>query len=809
MAIVIGDLRAILGLDSSSFQQGLAQARSTLQGTGRTMRQIGQRMSVAVSAPLAGVGVLSLKTAADFEASMNRVRAASGASAEEMEKIEAAALKMGETTQFRASQAGDAIEVLAKNGLDASQILGGALDASMLLAASSGGELAASGDLATDVMLQFGKTAEEMTGLVDGMVGAMLESKFGFDDYRLAIAQAGGVAGGVGVEFEDFNAAIAGTSQLFASGSDAGTAFKTFLQRLVPASSPAAAAMKDLNLEFFNADGSMKSMAEVAQELQDGLSGLSEEARNDALSTIFGTDALRTAIGLADQGADGIERLKASIADASAEEQATARLEGYTGEMLKLQSALESLRIAIGNSGILEFATKLVQNLTDLVLSIKNANPELLKWGVIFGGLAAAMGPVLVAFGLLLQGLSPLIAVLKGVAIAAGAISAPFAIAAAAIGAAAWLAWENWDTVGPYFEELGRNLGSIFEGIAKVVIGVATGDLVKAVDGIKQAWGGLDGFFQTVFDGVAAAFEALPDRIRAPFQEIIDMLDKVDSMGRATEGFLARITGVGRGGPISSGGDTSPPGADVIAPPIPGEDVATGYSQGIRSGLGDAYSAGAELGAASGQGLRDEMGIQSPSRVMIEYGQYLSSGLAIGVDNDRGRVMDSMGRIGDGIVGVLENAALRGGSVMDGFREMIVSTLADIASSMFRSGLGGLFNGLIGAVDPLAGALRGAGLGAIPAFASGGSHGGGWRIVGENGPELEATGPARYFTAQQTRDMMSGGGTGQTRVEVIPSEYFDVRVTELADQSSARMGAQINRALPDRVKQINAKPRKR
>lgn len=45
----------------------------------------------------------------------------------------------------------------------------------------------------------------------------------------------------------------------------------------------------------------------------------------------------------------------------------------------------------------------------------------------------------------------------------------------------------------------------------------------------------------------------------------------------------------------------------------------------------------------------------------------------------------------------------------------------------------------------------------ISAFASGGYHSGGLRLVGENGPEIEATGPARYYSATTTAQMLSGG----------------------------------------------------
>jgi hypothetical protein len=43
----------------------------------------------------------------------------------------------------------------------------------------------------------------------------------------------------------------------------------------------------------------------------------------------------------------------------------------------------------------------------------------------------------------------------------------------------------------------------------------------------------------------------------------------------------------------------------------------------------------------------------------------------------------------------------------------------------------------------------------IPGFASGGMHSGGFRVVGENGPELEAVGPSRIYSNSQTRDLLN------------------------------------------------------
>ncbi|MCA3248592.1 MAG: hypothetical protein ING19_20850 [Azospirillum sp.] len=76
-------------------------------------------------------------------------------------------------------------------------------------------------------------------------------------------------------------------------------------------------------------------------------------------------------------------------------------------------------------------------------------------------------------------------------------------------------------------------------------------------------------------------------------------------------------------------------------------------------------------------------------------------------------------------------------------------------------GGGGFFSGLFsggggaGAGNSLA-TVGGAGF-TGGTFATGGDHLGGLRMVGERGPEIEATGPARIWSAEQTRAFLQGG----------------------------------------------------
>ncbi|HEV7293118.1 MAG TPA: phage tail tape measure protein [Devosia sp.] len=429
--------------------RGIAGAVQGLQGrleaNNRQMAAMRGQMIDAAAVGYALFRGLSapITAAADFEASMNRVGAALSPTNTEMEKLTALAKDMGRTTQFSVNDSALAIEMLAKNGLDAASILGGALATSMDVAAASGADLSTAADITTDIMANFKLRAEDLANAANGISGVLVQSKFDIEDYRLALGQAGGVAGGLGVTLEDFNTTIAATSSYFASGSDAGTSFKTFLQRLVPASTPAAEAMQELNLEFFDANGNMKSMAEISQELRDGLDGLSDEAKNAALQDIFGTDAIRTAIALAEVGSREFENLQAIIANTSAADQARARMEGFWGTVKRLQSAFDLLSTTIGEAllpAMTAVADKLIP-IVDQMIAFAQANPRLTAAivGTTTALVAFRVASLAARFAMTWMGgayLFSAIAGMKGLGTATTAAAAPFGLLATRMKAA-------------------------------------------------------------------------------------------------------------------------------------------------------------------------------------------------------------------------------------------------------------------------------------------------------------------------------------------------------------------------------------
>ena len=403
---IIGQLRVILGLDTAAFDKGLSDAeremsRSTrkLEKFGQRVENIGKSISVGVTLPILAVGGAALGMAAKFESSMNRVQAATQASTRQFEAMRQQAIAFGKDNRFPATAAetADAMENLAKNGRSVEEILGGATEAVLMLSAASGGDLPASADLATDIMAQFGKTAGELPGLVDKISGAMVASKLDFDNYRLAIGQAGSVAGHM-MDFDQFNAAIASTAAGFASGSDAGTSFKTFLQRLVPTSKEAEKAMHDLTLSFFD-KGELKDIGDIAEELRQKIGKLSTEDQAKALKPIFGDDAIRTAIELMKQGREGVANFRKEIDKIKASEQAAALMKGWAGAALQVKKAFEAAAISLGDSGILSALTKVLTLVASTIGAFADLpQPIQLVIGTMLG-LTATIGPMLILGG--------------------------------------------------------------------------------------------------------------------------------------------------------------------------------------------------------------------------------------------------------------------------------------------------------------------------------------------------------------------------------------------------------------------------
>lgn len=350
------------------------------------------------AAAVAAVGLV-VKSAADFDAQMSKVQAATGASAAEMDKFRNQALTAGASFGYTAEQVTEAQIELGKAGVSTNDIMSG-LSGVLGLAASDNLELGTATQIAAVAMTQFGKSGSDITHIADLLAAGAGKALGGVDQLGQALNQSGQVANQFGLSIED----TVGTLSAFAGagllGSDAGTSFKTMLQSLANPAKQTKDLMADLGLNFYDANGQFVGITAAAQELQDKLGGLTDQQRQAALAQIFGSDAVRAASVLYKEGASGIQEWIDKVDDSGyAMEQAKLKSDNLNGDLKKLQSAFQSGLIEAGSSadGALR---PLVQTLTNVLTAI-NGLPEPLK-GVGLGATAVVGGVSLLAGGLLL-----------------------------------------------------------------------------------------------------------------------------------------------------------------------------------------------------------------------------------------------------------------------------------------------------------------------------------------------------------------------------------------------------------------------
>lgn len=299
---------------------------------------------------IGGIGLAAVKTSTDFNAAMSGVGAVANASAEDLEKLRDSALKAGADTVFSASQAAEAQAELVKAGVSVSDTLGGALTGSLSLAAAGQLELADAATISAQAMNIFGLGGADVSHIADVLAAGANKSAADVGQLGDALRQGGLIAKQTGLSMEE----TVGVLSLFADnaliGSDAGTSLKTMLQRLVPQSDEAAEAMKNMGLQFFDAQGAFVGIDEVAAQLQTSLAGLSDEQRQNALTTLFGSDAVRGASILMEGGKAAVDEYTAAVNDmGAAQRMAAAQTDNLKGDIEAFSGAVETSLINLGD----------------------------------------------------------------------------------------------------------------------------------------------------------------------------------------------------------------------------------------------------------------------------------------------------------------------------------------------------------------------------------------------------------------------------------------------------------------------------
>ncbi len=381
-------------LDTSRLDRDAEQMERTLgqrfQQVGQRMQRTGRTLTRRVTAPIAAMGAAIVTTAANFESSMNRVGALTGATGTEFDRLGERAQELGRTTQFSASQAADGMGFLAQAGFETNEIYD-AMPGVLNLAAAGQLELAESADIASNVLQGMNMPVSELDRLMDVMAATATSSNTDIRQLGDALSFVAPIAAGAGVELEEVSAAIGLMGDAGIQSTRAGTSLRMAISQMINPTAAAADALDRLGVNTQDAEGNMLPLHDIMRQLEDSGASTAD------MMTIFGQRAGPAMQALLAQGSGALQEFTGELEESggTAERIAERQMEGLNGALARMRSAMEGAAIAIGQSGLLDMFANLAERVAGLFQRLAEANPALLRLGLIIAGAAAAMGPLL------------------------------------------------------------------------------------------------------------------------------------------------------------------------------------------------------------------------------------------------------------------------------------------------------------------------------------------------------------------------------------------------------------------------------
>lgn len=359
--------------DTASYEASMTRAGSTARSVASGMENTGRKSALITSGLTAAglavtaFGVASVKMAADFDEQMSTVQANSGATAAQLSQLREAALQAGASTVYTAAESAGAINDLAKAGMSVSDILSGGLTASLNLAAAGQMDVGNAAEYMSQALTMFHLSGKDATSTADALAAGADKAVGDVSDFGEALNNCGVMANSFGMNLQETVGVLGLFAQNGIVGAEAGTQLNSMLMKLANPASDAKSTMEELGISTHDASGKFVGMVNLAGQLHDKLGKLTDQQRQQAEATIFGSYAIKGAGIIMDAGKKGVEDWTKAVSDSGfAAQQASNKTNNLKGDLKMLESAIQSAMTKIGE-GAQGPLRKLTQGLTDLI----------------------------------------------------------------------------------------------------------------------------------------------------------------------------------------------------------------------------------------------------------------------------------------------------------------------------------------------------------------------------------------------------------------------------------------------------------
>ena len=518
-----------------------------LKKVGEGISSVGKKLTAGLTLPIAGIAVASTKTAGDFESAMNQVSAISGATGKDLQSLEDLAKDMGAPTKFSASESAEALTYMGMAGWKTEDMLSG-LPGVLNLASAGGTDLALTADILTDGLTSMGLTAKDTDKFVDIMASTCSNANTNIELMGETLKYVGPVAGSLGIEMDDLSVAIGLMGNAGLKGSNAGTSLRAGLTNLVKPTKEMSKAMKKYGVELItNKDGSVDLMGTM-KNLRSELGELDQTTQAQALSTIFGKEAMSGWASIVNASESDFNKLSEAIAnsDGVAQSMSDTMMQGMNGALTEMKSALEGVAITIGER-LTPFIEKIADKISDLCNWFKNLSPETQTFIMVVAGLLAALGPLLVIIGSAISLFANLSIVAGALGISVGALCSPFLIAIGVIAgiiAIGYLLVSNWDWIKEKASEVGKYVSDKFNELKTNAINKFNELKTGVVNKFNEAKTNVINKANEIKTGISSKFNEAKTKVSEIFGNIKQGIeDKINGARDAVDKAIEEIKG--------------------------------------------------------------------------------------------------------------------------------------------------------------------------------------------------------------------------------------------------------------------------
>lgn len=352
-----------LGAAGEHGEEVLGNLPEEAQGAGQAMGDAGGKAFdlagalKSLFAVVAGAMVLgkikdfasdSIELGKGYTSMMSEVQAISGASAAEMEQLEATAREYGATTVFSASEAAEALKYMSLAGWDANQsasALGGVLN----LAAASGMGLGQASDMVTDYLSAFGMEASQASYFADMLAFAQSNSNTTAEALGEAYRNSAANMHAAGQDVETTTSLLEAMANQGYKGSEAGTALAAVMRDITQKMDEGVIKIGETAIAVQDSEGNFRDLTDILTDVESATDGMGDAQKAAALGTTFTADSIKAMNMILTEGMSTISGYEEELRNAggTAENMAGIMNDNLSGDMANMNSAFEEMQLQV------------------------------------------------------------------------------------------------------------------------------------------------------------------------------------------------------------------------------------------------------------------------------------------------------------------------------------------------------------------------------------------------------------------------------------------------------------------------------